>query len=218
MAEEHATWGYRRIQGALTNLGHPINASTVRNILRRHHREPAPQRRKAGMRWAQFLTRHWEVLAATDRCTVEVITWQGLVTYDVVLVMEVATRRVHMAGITPHPTSAFMPQCGCSEESEQFSTLDETSFVNKHLQVLSTNAGILLANLFQCLRLTLLHGISQALYIRRSCIRGEISGSSGFANSIRRSHETPGKCFSRRLNGGKSLSYRRLKKHCVINS
>jgi hypothetical protein len=93
------------------------------------------------MRWAQFLTRHWEVLAATDRCTVEVITWQGLVTYDVVLVMEVATGRVHMAGITPHPTSAFMPQCGGSEESEQFSTLDETSFVNKHLQVLSTNAG-----------------------------------------------------------------------------
>jgi hypothetical protein len=81
-----------------------------------------------------------------DRCTVEVVTWQGLVTYDVVLVMELATRRVHMAGITPHLTSAFMPQCGCSEESEQFSTLDETSFVNKHLQVLSTNAGILLAN------------------------------------------------------------------------
>jgi putative transposase len=49
MAEENRTWGYRRIQGALANLGHHIDAITVRNILRRHHMEPAPQRRRAGM-------------------------------------------------------------------------------------------------------------------------------------------------------------------------
>ena len=81
MAEENSTWGYRRIQGALANLGHHIDAITVRNILRRHHMEPAPQRRKAGMSWAQFLKMHWEVLAATDFFTVEVATWHGLVTY-----------------------------------------------------------------------------------------------------------------------------------------
>ena len=86
-------------------------ADTVRNILRRHHLEPAPQRRKAGMSWAQFLTMHWEVLAATDFFTVEVATWHGLVTYSVLFVMELATRRVHIAGITPHPTAAFMQQC-----------------------------------------------------------------------------------------------------------
>src|ERR671930_1775535 len=72
MAEENATWGYRRIQGALANLGHQIDKSTVRNILRRHHLEPAPQRRKAGRSWTQFLKMHWEVLAATDLFTVEV--------------------------------------------------------------------------------------------------------------------------------------------------
>jgi putative transposase len=81
MAEENPTWGYRRIQGALANLGHHIDKITVRNILRRHHMEPAPQRRKAGMSWAQFLKMHWEVLAATDFFTVEVATWHGLVTY-----------------------------------------------------------------------------------------------------------------------------------------
>ena len=81
MAEENPTWGYRRIQGALANLGHHIDKLTVRNILRRHHMEPAPQRRKGGMGWAQFLTMHWEVLAATDFFTVEVATWHGLVTY-----------------------------------------------------------------------------------------------------------------------------------------
>jgi putative transposase len=111
MAEENATWGYRRIQGALANLGHPIGKLTVRNILRRHHLEPAPQRRKAGMSWTQFLKLHWEVLAATDFFTVEVATWHGLVTYYVLVVMELATRRVQIAGITPHPTAAFMQQC-----------------------------------------------------------------------------------------------------------
>jgi putative transposase len=111
MAEENTTWGYRRIQGALANLGHSIDAITVRNILRRHHVEPAPQRRKVGMSWAQFLTLHWEVLAATDFFTVEVATWHGLVTSYVLVVMELATRRVQVAGITPHPTAAFMQQC-----------------------------------------------------------------------------------------------------------
>src|SRR5882724_234667 len=110
MAEENVTWGYRRIQGALANLGHSIDAITVRNILHRHHMEPAPQRRKSGMSWSQFLTLHCEVLAATDFFTVEVATWHGLVTYYVLFVMELATRRVQIAGITPHPTMAFMQQ------------------------------------------------------------------------------------------------------------
>jgi hypothetical protein len=66
MAEENPSWGYRRIQGALANLGHHIDKLTVRNILRRHHIEPAPQRRQAGMSWTQFLKLHWEMLAATD--------------------------------------------------------------------------------------------------------------------------------------------------------
>lgn len=67
MAEENRTWGYRRIQGALANLGHHIDKITVRDILRRHHIEPAPQRLKVGMSWMQFLTLHWEVLAATEK-------------------------------------------------------------------------------------------------------------------------------------------------------
>lgn len=63
------------------------------------------------MRWSQFLKLHWEVLAATDFFTVEVATWHGLVTYYVLVVMELSTRRVEIAGITPHPNAAFMQQC-----------------------------------------------------------------------------------------------------------
>jgi putative transposase len=111
MAGEKATWGYRRIQGTLANRGYAIDAITVRNILRRHQIEPAPQRRQAGMGWAQFLRMHWEILAATDFFTVEVATWHSVVTYYVLVVMELAMRRVHVVGITPHPTDAFMQQC-----------------------------------------------------------------------------------------------------------
>jgi len=63
------------------------------------------------MSWTQFLQTHWEVLAATDFFTVEVATWHGLVTYYVLIVMDLATRRIQMAGITPYPTTAFMQQC-----------------------------------------------------------------------------------------------------------
>jgi putative transposase len=80
MVEENPPWGYRRTQGALANLGHHIDSITVRDILRRHHIEPAPQRRGAGISWAQFLKTHWEVLTATDFFTVEVATWHGLIT------------------------------------------------------------------------------------------------------------------------------------------
>ena len=66
MAEENPRWGYRRIQGALSNLGDHIDKMTVRHILRRNHIAPAPIRGKSGMRWSQFLTLHWDVLQETD--------------------------------------------------------------------------------------------------------------------------------------------------------
>ena len=53
------------------------------------------------MSWAQFLKLHWEVLAATDFFTVEVATWHGLVTYYVLVVMELATRRVRLPASPP---------------------------------------------------------------------------------------------------------------------
>jgi Homeodomain-like domain len=108
MAEENRTWGYRRIQRALANLGHHIDKITVRNILRRHHMDPAPIRRKGGMSWSQFLKQHWGVPAAPDFFTVEVVTWRGLVTFYILFVMELSTWKGEVARVTPHPHAAYM--------------------------------------------------------------------------------------------------------------
>jgi transposase InsO family protein len=109
MAQEYLNWGYTRIQGAMANLGHTVSRSTVANILREHGIEPAPERgRKTS--WKTFLQTHWETLAAADFFTVEVSTWRGLVTYYVLIVIDLSTRRVYLGEVTPHPDHAFMMQ------------------------------------------------------------------------------------------------------------
>jgi len=109
MAKENRTWGYPRIQGAMANLGYKLGRGTIRRILQDHGIEPAPERGK-GMPWSMFLKAHWRALAASDFFTVEVWSWSGLVTYYVLFVMELATRRVCIAGITKHPDTQWMLQ------------------------------------------------------------------------------------------------------------
>jgi transposase InsO family protein len=109
MASENPSWGYDKIQGALANLGHKISDQTVGNILKEHGIEPAPER-KLQTTWRTFIKAHWDVLASIDFTTIEIWTKGGLVTYYVLFVMEVATRRVHFAGCTPNPTERWMKQ------------------------------------------------------------------------------------------------------------
>jgi len=45
-----------------------------------------------------------------DFFTTEVWTWRGLVTFSMVFVIELASRRVQILGSTPHPDEAFMRQ------------------------------------------------------------------------------------------------------------
>ena len=110
IAQENPSYGYDRIQGVLANLGHQLDPITIRNILLRNNLEPSP-RRKKGMSWPQFMKTQWEVLAASDFFTAEVATWYGIVTYYVFFVIHLSTRRVQIAGITPHPHEEYMCQC-----------------------------------------------------------------------------------------------------------
>jgi putative transposase len=90
MAEENRLWGYRRIQGALGNLGHEVARSTIADILQRHGIEPAPERNRKTT-WKEFLTRHWKLMVAADFFTVEVWTRRGLQRFLVLFFMEVST-------------------------------------------------------------------------------------------------------------------------------
>ena len=109
LATENRDWGYRRILGALGNLGHRIGRGTVANILKKNGIEPAPERKRKTT-WKEFLTRHWELIVAADFFTVEVWTRQGLRRFVVLFVMELSTRKVEVAGIGPAPNGLWMKQ------------------------------------------------------------------------------------------------------------
>ena len=109
MASENEGWGYTRIVGELSKLGHLVSRSTVRRILKERGIGPAPER-LPHMPWSKFLKAHWEAIAAADFFTVEVWTRIGLVRYLVFFVIDLSTRRVEIAGIAPVPNGLWMHQ------------------------------------------------------------------------------------------------------------
>jgi putative transposase len=109
MARENREWGYRRIQGALANLGYDYARSTVANILKKNGVEPAPERSRRTT-WKEFLRRHWEQIVATDFFTIEVWTQKGLQRFIVLFFLELSTRRVEVAGIAAKPNGPWMTQ------------------------------------------------------------------------------------------------------------
>ena len=111
MAKENRGWGYRRIQGALANVGHVLARNTVANILKRHGVEPAPERSRKTT-WKQFLNRHWNQIVATDFFTVEVWTCSGLKRFVVLFFIDLSTRRVQIAGIASSANGLWMSQIG----------------------------------------------------------------------------------------------------------
>jgi transposase InsO family protein len=107
MAEENPSWGYARIQGALKHLDHRVARSTIAKVLKEHGIKPSPDR---PMSWRTFVRSHAHMIAAADFFTTEVWTASGLVRYFTLFVIDVATRRVHIAGTTTNPTSEWMEQ------------------------------------------------------------------------------------------------------------
>jgi transposase InsO family protein len=105
LGRENPRWGYQRIRGELLKLGIRVSATTVRTILLRAGLDPAP--RRAGPTWTEFLRSQAVGILATDFFTVETI---GLKTLYVLFFIELSTRRVHLAGVTEHPDSAWVTQ------------------------------------------------------------------------------------------------------------
>ena len=110
MAMENRDWGYRRIQGALANLGHAVARGTVANILKEHGLEPAPERERK-LTWREFLTRHRDVNSGCGFLhELEAWTSRRLTRFLLLFLIDLASRRVESAGIASQANGLWMSQ------------------------------------------------------------------------------------------------------------
>src|SRR6516165_6992311 len=123
MATENRSWGYRRIQGALANLGHEVARGTIADILKEHGLEPAPERERKTT-WREFLSRHRDVIVAADFFTIEAWTRQGLTRLLVLFLIDLSSRRVEIAGVAREANGLWMSQVArnLSDAAEGFLT------------------------------------------------------------------------------------------------
>jgi transposase len=105
LASENPTWGHRRVQGELARLGYRVAASTVWKILHQAGVDPAP--RRTGSTWQQFLTAQARTILACDFFTIDTVLLQRVY---VLFFVELATRQIHVVGVTAHPTGAWVTQ------------------------------------------------------------------------------------------------------------
>jgi len=109
MAADNPSWGYGRIYGEIKGLGYDVHWQTVRRIMRDHGLLDDPDKPDKSS-WKTFLKSHWESFAACDFFTVEAWTPLGLQRFLAFFVIDLATRRVQIAGIDACPDEKWMLQ------------------------------------------------------------------------------------------------------------
>jgi transposase InsO family protein len=129
IAQENRSWGYDRIVGALANLGYTLSDQTVGNILKCQGIPPAPERKTTTTTWKEFIRTHLDVLVGTDFFTAEVWTRRGLVTYYVLFFLHLGSRKIRVAGVTPHPNEAWMVQVARNVTMEEWGFLSPGQYL-----------------------------------------------------------------------------------------
>jgi putative transposase len=107
--QENPRWGYKKIRDQIVYLGYNICKSSVKNILIEHGYDPEPDLTVRST-WHEFIRSHWDVLAACDFFTVELLVGRKLVRCTLFFVMELATRKVFFAPVKLQPDGKYMRQ------------------------------------------------------------------------------------------------------------
>ena len=149
MARDNPTWGYRRICGELVGLGHTIAPSTVRKILKDAGIDPCPTR--SGLSWSRFLATQAHSIIAVDFFHIDTVFLRRLY---VLFFIEHGTRRVHLAGVTAHPTGAWAAQqvrnllmdLGERAEAVKFLIRDRDTKFTVAFDAIFTSIGIRIIN------------------------------------------------------------------------
>jgi putative transposase len=135
MARDYPAWGYRRICGELTGLGHKIAPSTIWEILKSARIHPAPQRTAAS--WKQLLSAQAKSIAAVDFFHAGTVFLRRLY---VLFVIEHHNRRVRLAGVTAHPTAAWTVQQARNTLMDQAERADGLKFLIRDRDAKYTDA------------------------------------------------------------------------------
>jgi putative transposase len=107
MAQDNPTWGEERIANELLlKMGLRVSPRTVRKYMPTRL-DRGGSHRVSSQRWRTFVRNHAKVIVACDFCVVVTATFRLLY---VLVVTELATRRILHVNVTAHPTARWALQ------------------------------------------------------------------------------------------------------------